>query len=84
MKKLIRQLAAAMSKTNKAAHDRRIARQVEEEISLFNILRVSGTDYITYRGLIVSREKDDDLLDRLAELRSQAAEQVRAMMEGGV
>lgn len=82
MNKLIKRIYEAFAAKNKNATARRIAQRVEEEMSLFNILRIGDTDYITYQGFIISRESDEDLLDRLAELRAQAARQIRVIMEG--
>lgn len=52
-----------------AIQKRKIIDVTSEATEAFNVVRIGGRDMITYNGVIITRETDTDILDRLNELR---------------
>lgn len=46
-----------------------------ECVKAFSVERIDGCDYITLFGIVVSRECDDDILERLNEFRESYYQQ---------
>ena len=52
-----------------AIQKQKIIDVTSEATEAFNVVRIGGRDMITYNGVVITRETDTDILERLNELR---------------
>ena len=79
--KLISRIKHYLERRSREAKEREMREKIREEINSLNVFRIDGIDVIMFDGLPVSRDIDDDILDRLAEYRTHIAEIIRKRYE---
>ena len=79
--KLIKRIKTYLERRSREAKEREMREKIREEINSLNVFRIDGIDVIMFDGLPVSRDIDDDILDRLAEYRTHIAEIIRKRYE---